>query len=111
MTGYAYFETHTVRTMPETFMAVVDARGALRFVELLAFYEPPDYAPPRRWLAQFHNRPLSEDLFVRRAIRNIAGASLTSTTLTEGIRRILAIHAVLHPSSEAGGVTNKKVGK
>lgn len=94
---YAYFETHTVRTMPETFMAVLDGAGRVRFVELLAFHEPDDYRAPGRWLRQLDGRRLDDQLLVRRGIRNITGASLTAQALTEGVRRILAVHAILHP--------------
>ncbi|MBI4424468.1 MAG: FMN-binding protein [Elusimicrobia bacterium] len=94
--SYAYFDTHTVRTMPETFMAVVDESGRLRFLELLAFHEPDDYLPPARWLRQLDGRALDGSLFVRRAVRNITGASLTSQALTEGARRVLAVHRMLH---------------
>lgn len=97
--GYAYFETHQVRTMPETFMAVVEPDGRLRFVEILAFLEPDDYLPGARWLDLFRGRRLDSDLLVRRGIRNITGASLTSQALTEGVRRVLAVHAVLHPAA------------
>lgn len=93
--GYAYFETHVVRTMPETFMAVLDPNGRVRFVELLSFLEPEDYRPRPRWLEQFRGRSPQDDLLVHRAIRNITGASLTSQALTDGVRRILAVHAVI----------------
>lgn len=95
--GYAYFETHVVRTMPETFMAVLDGRGRVRFVELLAFHEPEDYRAPARWLKQLDGRELDGELFVRRGVRNITGASLTSQALTEGVRRVLAVHSLLYP--------------
>lgn len=95
--GYAYFDTHMVRTMPETVMIVVEPDGRLRFVELLSFYEPPDYEPAARWLRLFSGRALDDELMVRRGIRNIAGASLTSQALTNSVRRVLAVHAVLHP--------------
>ena len=98
VTGYAYFETHIVRTMPETFMAVLTPAGEVRFVELLAFAEPTDYLPGKRWLKQFEGEKLSKDLIVRRAIRNITGASLTSLALTDGVRRILAVHKVIRGS-------------
>ncbi|KAF0124265.1 MAG: FMN-binding domain-containing protein [Elusimicrobia bacterium] len=94
--GYAYFDTHVVRTMPETFMAVVEPDGRLRFVELLAFLEPDDYLPGARWLDQFAGRRLDADLLVRRGIRNITGATLTAQALTDGVRRVLAVHSVLH---------------
>jgi hypothetical protein len=93
--GYAYFETHVVRSETETFMAVLDAGGSVRFVELLAFAEPDDYKPNPSWLAQFQRRSLKDDLMVHRAIRNITGASLTSEALTAGVRRILAVHSMI----------------
>jgi len=88
-----------VRTMPETFMAVLEPSGALRFVELLAFLEPEDYLPRPRWLGQFRGKVLDDELLVRRGIRNITGASLTSQALTDGVRRVLAVHSVLHPEN------------
>lgn len=93
--GYAYFETHVVRTMPETFMVALAPDGSVRFVEILAFLEPEDYLPRPRWLAQFPGRELDGELFVRRGIRNITGATLSSQALADGLRRVLAVHAVL----------------
>lgn len=95
--GYAYFETHVVRTMPETFMAVIEPSGSLKFVELLAFLEPEDYMPRPRWLAQFMGKGLGPETYLRRGIRNITGASMTSQAVTDGIRKVLAVHSVLHP--------------
>jgi len=95
ISGYAYFETHPVRTMTETFMAVLEPDGSVRFVELLAFAEPEDYLPRPRWLGQFAGKSALEELFVGRAIRNATGASLTSQALTDGVRRILAVHSLI----------------
>ncbi|MEX0601983.1 MAG: FMN-binding protein [Bacteroidota bacterium] len=89
-TGYAFFETHVVRTMPETFMAVVNPDGTIRAVEILAFYEPEDYLPPKRWLGLFRDRPLSNDLWLKRGVQNIVGATLSAQAITEGVRRALA---------------------
>lgn len=94
--GYAYFETHVVRTMPETFMVALTPEGSVRFVEILAFLEPEDYLPRPRWLAQFQGRKLDGEIFVRRGIRNITGATLSSQALADGVRRVLAVHGVLH---------------
>lgn len=94
--GYAFFETHTVRTMPETFMAVVGPDGRIKMVELLAFYEPEDYRPHPRWLKIFEGRDLTGDqLWVKRGIRNIAGATLTAQAIAEGVRRILATYRMI----------------
>jgi hypothetical protein len=92
----AYFESHLVRTMNETVMVVVGPDSAAAFVEILSFAEPEDYLASPRWLAQFKGKPLSEDLAVRRGLRNIAGASLTSEAVTRAVRRALAVHQILN---------------
>lgn len=92
----AYFESHPVRTMNETIMVVVGADAKVRFVEILSFAEPPDYLAGKPWLAQFTGKPLSEDLAPRRALRNIAGATLTAEAVSRGVRRALAVHQVLN---------------
>ncbi len=93
--GYAYFETHNVRTVPETLLVVVDLDGRVGSVLMLAFYEPPEYEPPRRWLEQFKGRRLDPTLRVRRGIHGIAGSSLSADAVTRGVRRTLALHQVL----------------
>ena len=92
----AYFESHLVRTMNETVMVVVGPSSTVSFVEMLSFAEPEDYLASPRWLAQFKGKPLDDDLAVRRGLRNIAGASLTSEAVTRAVRRALAVHQVLN---------------
>ena len=95
--GYAFFETHIVRTMPETFIAVLDQNGIIRAVEILAFYEPEDYLPSKRWLALFGQKNLNDNLWVKRGIPNISGATLSTHAITEGVRRILATFSIAIP--------------
>ena len=71
--GYAYFETHRVRTLPETVMIVVNPDGRIDHVEILSFDEPTDYFPRRRWLDQIGGRKLDRDLSLNRAIRPLSG--------------------------------------
>jgi hypothetical protein len=96
--GTAYFESHRVRTMNEAFMVVVNPDATVRFVEILTFAEPDEYLAPKKWLGQFSGRPLDDDLMLRRGLRNITGASLTSDAVTRGVRRVLAVHQLLHQS-------------
>lgn len=93
----AYFESHLVRTMNETVMVVVGAGGTVLFVEILSFAEPDDYMASKRWLAQFPGRRLDDELVLRRGLRNITGASLTSESVTRSVRRVLAVHQALNP--------------
>jgi hypothetical protein len=93
--GAAYFDSHRVRTLPETLMVVVGADGVLRRVELLAFREPEDYIPRDAWYEQFESRELSAELSLKRGIRSVTGATLTARATTDAIRRVLALHRVI----------------
>lgn len=102
--GYAFFESHTVRTMPATYMVVVTPDGSLKHVEILAFYEPADYLPSKKWLNQFTYKTLDADLWLKRGIRNISGATLSAQAIIEGTRRILATyHIVVNSLSSNNG--------
>lgn len=93
--GRAYVDTHVVRTKKESLLVCLDAAGKVMRVEATAFLEPPEYRAPNAWSRQFHGRALDEDLRVNRAIRPIAGATLTATAQTAAVRRALAIDRVL----------------
>jgi hypothetical protein len=95
VSGYAFFDTHQVRTMPETLMTVIDPSGHVVSVELLSFNEPEDFKPPQRWLELFRGKQLTEDLWIKRGVRNITGASLSSQAVTDAVRRALATYEVV----------------
>ena len=43
--GVAYFNSHIVRTLPETIMVAVNRNDQVQRIELLVFKEPPNYIP------------------------------------------------------------------
>ena len=58
--------------------------------------EPPrEYQASERWLRQYEAKPLDDDLALQRAIRPIAGATLTAGAANTAVRRVLAIDHVL----------------
>jgi Na+-translocating ferredoxin:NAD+ oxidoreductase RnfG subunit len=93
--GYALIDVHTVRTLPEAFLIVLSPQGEVRSLRVLAFYEPPEYRPPERWLTQFDRRHLDEELRVGGTIHGIAGATLSARAVTGSVRRALALFDVL----------------
>lgn len=93
--GRAYVDTHIVRTKLQSVLISLDASGRVLRIDVTAFQEPADYRAPDAWLRQFRGRALDEDLAVNRAIRPIAGATLTARETTNAVRRVLAIDAVL----------------
>lgn len=94
--GVAYFDSHRVRTLPETLMVVVGPEGEVARIEVLAFKEPPDYLPREAWYDQFTGRELGPELELKQGIRAVTGATLTARATTDAVRRVLAVHQVVH---------------
>ncbi|MDH2382882.1 FMN-binding protein [Bradyrhizobium sp. CER78] len=68
--------------------------GAVHKVEILEYRE--SYGGEVRspsWLAQFVGKSSASALKINGDIRNISGATLSSTHVTEGVKRILAAYA------------------
>jgi Na+-translocating ferredoxin:NAD+ oxidoreductase RnfG subunit len=101
--GYAFIETHQVRSLPETLLIVIDPDGRARGVHLLAFHEPPEYAPTGQWLAQFEGRRLGDRLSLRGDVDGITGATLTANSITASVRRMLAVFEVAVGESNGKG--------
>jgi Na+-translocating ferredoxin:NAD+ oxidoreductase RnfG subunit len=67
--------------------------GAVHSVEILQYRE--SYGGEIRsasWLAQFVGKTSSSALKINGDIRNIAGATLSSTHVTEGVKRVLSAY-------------------
>ncbi len=102
--GYAYIDTHLVRTLPETVLILVGPDTTIRRIDILSFDEPEDYLPSRKWLEQFPGRG-SADLGARQGIRALTGATLSSRAVTQAAKRVLALHRLFvapPPSGEQG---------
>jgi len=99
--GFAYVDTHRVRTLPETLLVVLAADGSVRRVEVAAFREPLDYKPGDAWYRQFDDEELDRNLSLNRDIRPITGATLTARATTDAVRRVLAIHSAVTGNGES----------
>ena len=98
--GRAYVDTHTVRTKRESLLISLDAQGRVMRIDVTAFLEPPEFRAPEPWLGQYRGRVLDDDLSINRAIRPIAGGTLTARAANSAVRRVLAIDEMLR---NAGG--------
>ena len=101
--GRAYVDTHVVRTKKESLLICLDQAGLVKRIEVTAFLEPPEYRASAPFYAQYAGRTLSQDLQLNRAIRPIAGATLTVRSANEAVRRVLAIDRVLASPGAGGG--------
>ena len=94
----AWFDTHIVRTLPETVMVVVGADGAIVRIDILSFSEPEEYLPRAAWMDQLKGRQLDPDLSLRQGIRPLSGATLSARSIVAAARRSLALRAMLIPA-------------
>ena len=98
--GRAYVDTHIVRTKRESLLIALDGAGQVQRIDVTAFLEPREYQASERWLAQYDRRLLDDDLALQRAIRPIAGATLTAIAANTAVRRVLAIDQVLESDTQ-----------
>jgi Na+-translocating ferredoxin:NAD+ oxidoreductase RnfG subunit len=79
-----------------TYAVGIDTSDAVRGVEILDYRETWGGAVREAaWRAQFRGRTASDPLRLEHEIRNVSGATLSCRNVTDGVRRILATHAVL----------------
>ncbi|MEM7310941.1 MAG: FMN-binding protein [Planctomycetota bacterium] len=108
--GTAYFDAHKVRTVQEVLMFVVGEKQTIERVEMLAFAEPLDYIPRGSWYKQFVGRKLDDQLQLKKGIRAVTGATLTTSATTRAARRVLALHAVREERAQKEKEKAKKKG-
>lgn len=98
--GYGFIETRIVRTLPGSFLIALSSTGEVKTVMAVAFHEPEEYLPTERWFKQFEQKPLSPELQVYKGIQGIAGATLSSQSVTNAVRKALAVHQLLLKESK-----------
>ena len=78
------------------FALALDEHGAVKDVEILEYREAyGGEVANARWRAQFSGKNQQSPLKLTKDIQNISGATLSSKHITDGVRRLLATHAVL----------------
>lgn len=79
-----------------TYAVVIDAGGALRGLEILDYRETyGDAIRNPKWRAQFTGKRHGAPLKLDQDIVNLSGATLSSAHVTDGVRRLLATHALV----------------
>ncbi len=94
-TGYVVIDTHKLRTMTETVMFVINPDGTLRHAEILAFFEPTDYMPSGKWINLFLGKTKLDGMKVGKAIPNVTGATITTSSFSRATRRVLTVYRVM----------------
>ncbi len=93
--GYAVLVFRKVRTKKATVLYGFDMKGTLKFTEIMAFSEPPEFIPSSIWMSQLQNKSASEKLTVGKDIPTISGATLSARSVTDGARGARAIYEIV----------------
>src|SRR4029077_6394947 len=77
------------------FAVGLDQDGAVKGIEILEYREAyGDQVRNPAWRAQFTGKKHGAALTLTKDIQNISGATLSSRHITDGIKRLLATHAI-----------------
>lgn len=85
-----------------TWALTLDAQGAVQHLEVLQYLETyGDQIRNAKWRAQFTGKRLGAVLKVDEDIQNISGATLSCVHITDGVKRLLATHAIALKTQQA----------
>jgi len=93
--GYGVLVTRKMRTKKATVLYAFDMNGKLKFTEIMAFGEPPEFKPNKQWMAQFQNKNTSAKLTMGKDIPTISGSTLSARGISDGARIARAIYQTL----------------
>ena len=93
LAGYFVFDRVIGKHLYIDYTVALTPAGAVHNIEILEYRESygGDVRSPS-WLAQFVGKTAGSQLKINGDIRNISGATLSSTHITEGVKRILAAY-------------------
>lgn len=76
-----------------TYAVALNANGSVRSIEVLSYNETYGYEVRNaEWRAQFVGKTAADAVQLGKDIRNISGATLSCKHITQGVKRVLALH-------------------
>jgi Na+-translocating ferredoxin:NAD+ oxidoreductase RnfG subunit len=79
-----------------TYAVAIGTDGKLRGIEVLVYRETHGYQIREpQWRSQFQGKSLADPLKLDKDIRNISGATLSCRNVTDGVKRLLALHQLV----------------
>jgi Na+-translocating ferredoxin:NAD+ oxidoreductase RnfG subunit len=101
LVGFATVRNVKGKDQPITFLVATDSHDALKDIDILVYREPQGgevaYEP---WRKQFRGKTTTAPLVVGKDIRNISGATISSHSVTLGVRKALADLTAWHTAGK-----------
>ena len=99
--GFARVRNVKGKDQPITCLVAIDSQDALKDVDVLVYREPyGGEVAYEAWRKQFRGRTTTAPLVVGKDIRNISGATISSHSVTLGVRRTLAELTAWHAAGK-----------
>jgi Na+-translocating ferredoxin:NAD+ oxidoreductase RnfG subunit len=99
--GFAQVRNVKGKDQPITFLVAIDTANGLKDVDVLVYREPyGGEVAYEAWRKQFRGKTSAAPLIVGKDIRNISGATISSHSVTLGVRQTLADLSAWHNSGK-----------
>lgn len=95
--GYAVIDEQIGKVMPITFMTRINPDGKVAQVEVMVYRESHGgEVATKRFLNQFKEKNLQEELRLGKNVVHVTGATLSSQALVKGVKRDLALYQIFY---------------
>lgn len=94
--AYGILTINKMRSKDAAVLFIINLKGEIVSVETIAFNEPSEFKPSKRWQALFLSATMSTTLRVGKDIPTITGATLSVRGYANGARTALAIFETLY---------------
>ena len=90
--GYGILINQQVRSKNTAVLYFISNDSMLKAIEIIAFNEPMEYLPSKKWNEQFNNTKTTKMLQVSKNIPTISGATLSAKAITDASRIAFGIY-------------------
>ncbi|MGA9046148.1 FMN-binding protein [Sulfuricurvum sp.] len=95
--GYGVLVNKKVRTKTAIALYLIGVDGKIKSIEIVAFNEPLEYLPTKKWLDVFDNKNSASTLKLNQDIPTTTGATLSARAISDGARAALALLDIVKP--------------
>ena len=90
--AYGILTMNKMRTKDAAVLTMVNLEGVIESIATIAFNEPPEFAPNKKWESLFEKKTKDDTLRIGKDLPTITGATLSARGYAKGVRLALAIY-------------------
>lgn len=90
--GYGVLINRKIRSKNGVVLYLISSDSILKGIEVIAFNEPMEYVPSKKWMSQFENVKTQTPLNLSKDIPTITGATLSAKSFVDGSKIAFAFY-------------------